>query len=82
MPNGDTVKKALYRQLRRARLLIPNRYMATRLLMGKDGRIVGAIAVNTCTAEFLVVKAKAVILCMGAAGRLGLPNLGLYVRHL
>ena len=30
----------------------------------------GAIAVNTRTAEFLVVKAKAVILCMGAAGRL------------
>ena len=35
MPNGDTVKKALYRQLRRARLLISNRYMATRLLTGE-----------------------------------------------
>ena len=76
MPNGDTVKKALYRQLRRARLLISNRYMATRLLTGKDGRIAGVIAVNTRTAEFLVVKAKAVILCMGAAGRLGLPTSG------
>ena len=32
MPNGETVKKALYRQLRRAQLLISNRYMATRLL--------------------------------------------------
>lgn len=76
MPNGDTVKKALYRQLRRARLLISNRYMATRLLTGADGRIAGVIAVNTRTAEFLVVKAKAVILCMGAAGRLGLPTSG------
>jgi succinate dehydrogenase/fumarate reductase flavoprotein subunit len=76
MPNGETVKKALYRQLRRARLLISNRYMATRLLTGKDGRIAGVIAVNTRTAEFLVVKAKAVILCMGAAGRLGLPTSG------
>jgi succinate dehydrogenase/fumarate reductase flavoprotein subunit len=76
MPNGDTVKKALYRQLRRARLLISNRYMATRLLTGKDGRIAGAVAVNTRTAEFLVVKAKSVILCMGAAGRLGLPTSG------
>jgi succinate dehydrogenase/fumarate reductase flavoprotein subunit len=76
MPNGDTVKKALYRQLKRARLLISNRYMATRLLTGKDGRIAGAIAVNTRTAEFLVVRAKAVILCMGAAGRLGLPTSG------
>jgi len=76
MPNGDTVKKALYRQLKRARLLISNRYMATRLLTGKDGRIAGAIAVNTRNAEFLVVRAKAVILCMGAAGRLGLPTSG------
>ena len=32
MPNGDTVKKALYRQLRRVQLLITNRFMATRLL--------------------------------------------------
>ena len=76
MPNGETVKKALYRQLRRARLLISNRYMATRLLTGADGRIAGAVAVNTRSAEFLVIKAKAVILCMGAAGRLGLPTSG------
>ncbi len=76
MPNGDTVKKVLYRQLRRAQVLISNRYMATRLLTGKDGRIAGAIAVNTREADFLVLRAKAVILCMGAAGRLGLPSSG------
>ncbi|HKJ61671.1 MAG TPA: fumarate reductase/succinate dehydrogenase flavoprotein subunit [Hyphomicrobiales bacterium] len=76
MPNGETVKKALYRQLRRARLLISNRYMATRLLTGKDGRVAGAIAVNTRNAEFLVIRAKSVVLCMGAAGRLGLPTSG------
>lgn len=76
MPNGDTVKKALYRQLRRAQVLISNRYMATRLLVGGDGRIAGAVAVNTRTAEFLVIRAKAVILCLGAAGRLGLPQSG------
>ena len=49
MPNGDTVKKALYRQLRRVQLLISNRFMATRLLTARDGRIAGAIAVNTRT---------------------------------
>src|SRR5271154_4743026 len=74
MPNGDTVKKALYRQLRRVQILICNRYMATRLLTGKDGRVAGAIAVNTRTSEFLVLRAKAVILCLGSAGRLGLPS--------
>src|SRR5277367_785 len=76
MPNGETVKKAIYRQLRRARILISNRYMATRLLIADDGRVAGAISVNTRTAEILVIKAKAVILCMGAAGRLGLPTSG------
>lgn len=76
MPNGDTVKKALYRQLKRARILISNRYMATRLLIGKSGRVAGAISVNTRNGEFLVIKAKAVIMCMGAAGRLGMPTSG------
>ncbi|WP_159591405.1 fumarate reductase/succinate dehydrogenase flavoprotein subunit [Chelativorans xinjiangense] len=76
MPNGDTVKKALYRQLRRMRVLISNRFMATRLLTGKRGRAAGAIAVNTRSGEFLVIRAKAVIMCMGAAGRLGLPTSG------
>jgi succinate dehydrogenase/fumarate reductase flavoprotein subunit len=76
MPNGETVKKVIYRQLRRAQLLISNRYIATRLLTAKDGRVAGAIAVNTRTAEFLVIRAKAVVLCMGAAGRLGLPASG------
>src|ERR1700738_168735 len=76
MPNGETVKKAIYRQLRRARILISNRYMATRLLTASDGRVAGAISVNARTAEILVIKAKAVILCMGAAGRLGLPTSG------
>ena len=76
MPNGGTVKKALYRQLRRERVLISNRFMATRLLTSPGGRAAGAICVNTRTAEFLVIRAKAIILCMGAAGRLGLPTSG------
>ncbi|MGQ9372062.1 fumarate reductase/succinate dehydrogenase flavoprotein subunit [Azospirillum sp. ST 5-10] len=76
MPNGDTVKKALYRQLRRVRILISNRFMATRLLVGPTGRVAGTMAINTRTGELMVVRAKAVILCMGAAGRLGLPTSG------
>lgn len=75
MPNGDTVKKALYRQLRKARINVVNRYMATRLLRTEE-RIAGAICVNTRTAEFLIVRAKTVVMCLGAAGRLGLPTSG------
>ena len=76
MPEGHNVKKVLYRQLRRLQVNVVNRYMATRLLTAPDGRIAGAIGVNTRTSEFLVVKAKAVILACGAAGRLGLPASG------
>ena len=76
MPEGHHVKKILYRQLRRLRVAVTNRYMATRLLKCADGRIAGAIGVNTRTGEFLVVRAKAVILACGAAGRLGLPASG------
>src|SRR5215475_12956584 len=76
MPEGHHVKKILYRQLRKLRVEVTNRYMATRLLKAADGRIAGAIGVNTRTGEFLVVRAKAVILAAGAAGRLGLPASG------
>jgi len=76
MPEGHNVKKVLYRQLRRLQVGVINRYMATRLLRGPDGRIAGAIGVNTRTSEFLVVRAKAVVLACGAAGRLGLPASG------
>jgi succinate dehydrogenase/fumarate reductase flavoprotein subunit len=76
MPEGHSVKKALYRQLRRRQVTLSQRFMATRLLVGRDGRIAGAIGVNTRTSEFLVIRAKAVILCAGAAGRLGLPASG------
>ncbi|MFT8723748.1 MAG: fumarate reductase/succinate dehydrogenase flavoprotein subunit [Acetobacter malorum] len=76
MPEGHNVKKSLYRTLRRLRVDITNRYMATRLLPSPDGRIAGAIGVNTRTSEFVVIRAKAVILACGAAGRLGLPASG------
>ncbi|SFK58981.1 fumarate reductase/succinate dehydrogenase flavoprotein subunit [Methylocapsa palsarum] len=76
MPEGGGVKKILYRQLRKAQVLISNRYMATRLLKASDGRIAGAVAVNSRTAGVLVIRAKAVILATGAAGRLGLPASG------
>jgi succinate dehydrogenase/fumarate reductase flavoprotein subunit len=76
MPDGANVKKILYRRLRQARVLISNRFMATRLLKGEEGDIAGAIAVNSRTAEILVIRAKSVILAAGAAGRLGLPASG------
>lgn len=76
MPEGHNIKKILYRQLRRKRVEVINRFMATRLFKGADGRIAGAMLLNPRTGETAVIKAKAVILCTGAAGRLGLPSSG------
>lgn len=76
MPNGHNVKKILYRRLRRHRVDIENRFQATRLLLDKQGCASGCVALNTRTAEVMVIRAKAVVLCTGAAGRIGLPASG------
>jgi len=76
MPEGHHMKKILYRQLKKARVEIANRYIMTRLLLGPSGEIAGAIGFDTRTADCIVIRAKAVILCTGAAGRLGLPASG------
>jgi succinate dehydrogenase/fumarate reductase flavoprotein subunit len=76
MPEGHNVKKILYRRLKRARVDIEHRYQATRLLKDASGRIAGAVALGTRTAEVLVIRARTVILATGAAGRLGLPSSG------
>ena len=75
MPEGHDIKKVLYRQLKRARVEITNRLVATRLLTA-EGRVAGAMAFDCRSAEFHVIRAKAVVLACGAAGRLGLPASG------
>ena len=76
MPEGHHMKKVLYRQLKKARVEITNRYMATRLLLDENGAIAGAMVLDTREGTFGVIRAKSVILCTGAAGRLGLPSSG------
>ncbi|MET0339896.1 MAG: fumarate reductase/succinate dehydrogenase flavoprotein subunit [Polyangiales bacterium] len=75
MPEGHDMKKVLYRQLKRARVEVTSRLVATRLLVA-DGRVAGAAAIDCRTADFHVIRAKSVVLCTGAAGRLGLPASG------
>ncbi|UVM25002.1 fumarate reductase/succinate dehydrogenase flavoprotein subunit [Pseudomonas sp. B21-021] len=76
MPEGHDIKKVLYRQLKRARVTITNRLVCTRLLTDEEGAINGVMGFDCRTADFHVIKAKAVILACGAAGRLGLPSSG------
>ncbi len=76
MPEGHDIKKVLYRRLKRARVDITNRLVATRLLTADDGAIAGAMAFDCRTGDFHVIRAKTVVLATGAAGRLGLPSSG------
>ncbi|MBU9219988.1 fumarate reductase/succinate dehydrogenase flavoprotein subunit [Burkholderia multivorans] len=76
MPEGHDIKKVLYRQLKRARIAITNRIVATRVPTDAHGNASGVLGFDCRTAEFHVIRAKAVILCCGAAGRLGLPASG------
>jgi succinate dehydrogenase/fumarate reductase flavoprotein subunit len=76
MPEGHDIKKVLYRRLKRQRVEISNRLVATRLLTAADGGIAGAMAFDCRSGDFHVIRAKAVVLATGAAGRLGLPASG------
>ncbi|MDD1609422.1 MAG: fumarate reductase/succinate dehydrogenase flavoprotein subunit [Methylococcaceae bacterium] len=76
MPEGHDIKKVLYRKLKQTRVNITNRLVATRILTADDGRVAGALAFDCRSGTYTVIRAKAVILCTGAAGRLGLPASG------
>ena len=76
MPEGYDLKKILTRMIRRAGVRVSNRVMATRLLTAPDGRIAGVLGLNVRDGSFEVIRARAVILCCGASGRLGLPASG------
>lgn len=76
MPEGHDIKKVLYRQLKKTRVEVTNRLIATRLITADDGSIAGAMAFDCRTADFHVIRAKTVVLSTGAAGRLGLPASG------
>lgn len=75
MPEGKDLKKILSRQVKRHRVKVINRVMATRVLV-KDGRAIGVLGLDVRSGDFHVIQAKAVLLCTGACGRLGLPASG------
>jgi len=75
MPEGYDLKKILTRMIRRAGVRVSNRVMATRLLTA-GGRVAGVVGLDVRTGDLHVIRAKAVILCCGASGRLGLPASG------
>lgn len=75
MPEGKDLKTILTRQVKRHKARVTNRVMATRVLV-RNGRAIGAVGFDVRNGDFIVIQAKAVILCTGACGRLGLPASG------
>lgn len=75
MPEGKDLKQILTRQVKRHKAKVTNRVMATRVLV-REGRAIGAVGFDVRSGNFVVIQAKAVVLCTGASGRLGLPASG------
>lgn len=75
MPEGKDLKKILTRQVKRHQAKVTNRVMATRVIV-REGRAIGAVGFDVRNGDFVIIQAKAVILCTGACGRLGLPESG------
>src|SRR3954447_9800082 len=75
MPEGYDLKRILTRLIRRSGVRVVNRVMGTRLLTS-GGRVAGLIGLDVRDGSVVVIRAKAVILCCGASGRLGLPASG------
>jgi succinate dehydrogenase/fumarate reductase flavoprotein subunit len=75
MPEGYDLKRILARLIRRSGVRVVNRVMGTRLLTD-HGRIAGVVGLDTRGGGLAVVRARTVILCCGASGRLGLPASG------
>jgi succinate dehydrogenase/fumarate reductase flavoprotein subunit len=75
MPEGKDLKSILTRQVKRHKAKVINRVMATRVLV-RDGRVIGAVGFDVRNGDFVIIQAKAVVLCTGACGRLGLPASG------
>ncbi|MCB5945981.1 fumarate reductase/succinate dehydrogenase flavoprotein subunit [Acidocella sp. KAb 2-4] len=76
MPEGHHMKRVLYRQLKRARVDITNRLVVTRVLTGPDGSVAAVMGFDCRTAELVLIRTRAAVLCTGAAGRIGLPASG------
>jgi succinate dehydrogenase/fumarate reductase flavoprotein subunit len=72
---GGTMKKCLMDEVKRRGIKIVERTMAVDLLIN-DGRVVGAVALNTRTGELTAYHAKSVVMCTGSASRTYVVNPG------
>ncbi|MDD5203968.1 MAG: fumarate reductase/succinate dehydrogenase flavoprotein subunit [Desulfobacterales bacterium] len=73
--DGEDIKRALARQVRKLGCTVLDRTAAVRLLT-EQGRVAGVFAFNIRTGKPYLIKAPAVIMTAGCAGKFGMPRDG------
>lgn len=73
--DGEDIKRALARQVRRLGCTVLDRTAAVKLLT-KEGKVAGVFAFNIRTGKHYLIKAPAVIITAGCAGKFGMPRDG------
>ena len=81
MPEGKDLKKILARQVKKHKAKVTNRVMATRVMV-KNGRAIGAVGFDVRNGDFVIIQAKAVILCTGGMWQIRIARVGLSLRYL
>ena len=75
MPEGKDLKKILSRQVKRNKQKLSTELWRPRVLT-QNGRAIGITGLDVRSGDMYVIKSKAILLCTGACGRLGLPASG------
>ncbi|WP_342046309.1 fumarate reductase/succinate dehydrogenase flavoprotein subunit [Bacillus sp. OTU530] len=75
MPKANDLKLILAKKVKKMRAKVVNRVMVTRLLT-LGNQVVGALGFDVFKGDFIIVRAKAVVLTAGAAGRMSLTDSG------
>lgn len=73
--DGEDIKRGLARAVRKLGCTVLDRTAAVKLLT-RDGKIAGVFAFNIRTGKHYLIKAPAVIIAAGCAGKFGMPRDG------
>jgi len=73
--DGEDIKRALAREVRRLGGQVLDRTPAVRILI-RDGSVAGVLAFNIRSGDFYLISASAVIITAGCAGKFGMPRDG------
>lgn len=74
--DGEDIKRALAREVRRLGCEVLDRTPAVRLFTDDEGKVSGLMAFNIRSGDYYLISAPAVILTAGCVGKFGMPRDG------